>query len=78
MFIVMNKREIIVMVKSGSIIRSVESFGDNRFLVKLELTEHNQINLEIPKILAPELGIPPKNFELISGVDKNIKIFKIF
>ncbi len=74
----MNKREIIVMVKSGSLKRSVESFGDNRFLVRIELTEHNQINLEIPKILAPELGMPPKSFELISGFDKDIKIFRIY
>ncbi|MFA4952850.1 MAG: hypothetical protein WC584_01355 [Candidatus Pacearchaeota archaeon] len=74
----MNRREITVMVKPGSLIPSVESFGDNRFLVRLELNEHNQINLEIPKILATELGIPPKNFELISGADKNIKIFKIY
>ena len=74
----MNKREITVMIKSGSLRRSVESFGDNRFLVRLELTEHNQINLEIPKILSPELGISPKDFELISGADKNIKIFRIY
>ena len=74
----MNKREITVMVKSGSLGRSVESFGDNRFLVRLEPMEQNQINLEIPKMLSSGLGIPPKDFELISGFDKNIKIFKIF
>lgn len=74
----MNKREIIVMVKPESLKTSVESFGDNRFLIRLELKEQDKINLEIPKILAPELGIPPKNFELISGFDKNIKIFRIY
>lgn len=74
----MNRREINVMVKPGSLIKSVESFGDNRFLVRLESMEQSQINLEIPKILSKEMGIPPNQFELISGANGNIKIFKIF
>ena len=39
----MNKREITVMVKAGSLGRSVESFGDNRFLVRIEPMEQDKI-----------------------------------
>lgn len=74
----MNRREIVVMVKPGSLTTDVESFGDNRFLVRTIIKEHDKINLEIPRVLSSELGIPPKNFELISGLEKNIKIFRIF
>lgn len=74
----MNKREVNVMVKSGSLKRSIESFGDNRFLVKTELTDQNQINQEIPKLLSKEMGIPPTQFELISGANGNIKVYQIY
>lgn len=74
----MNKREINVMVKPGSLKNSIELFGDNRFLIKTELTDHNKINEEIKKILAPKLGIPPREIELIKGINENIKIFKIY
>ncbi len=74
----MNQREVTVMVKPGSFKRSVESFGDNKFLVKIEFKEHSQINSELPKMLAPRLGIPPKSFQLVSGFEKDIKIFEIY
>lgn len=59
-------RDINVMVKPGTLKTSVESFGDNRFLIKVELTDHSKINEEIPKMLSREMGIPPNQFELIS------------
>jgi len=69
---------VTVMVKFGNLKNSVESFGDNKFLVKTELKEHSRINSELPAMLSHKLGIPPKNFKLISGFEKNIKIFKIY
>ncbi len=70
-------RDINIMVKPGSLKTSIEPFGDNRFLIRTTLTSHDQINLEIPKILSTKMGLPPQRFQLVNGIDENIKNYRI-
>lgn len=70
-------RDINVMVRPGSIRPSIEPFGDNRFLIKTNLTNHDQINEEIPRLLATKLGVPAARIVLVNGIDNNTKNFRI-
>ena len=71
------KTDIIVKVKIGSLKRSIENFGENRYLIKTDFVKDEDVNKDVIFMLSKYMGVPPNRFQLINGFDKEDKIFKI-
>jgi len=67
-----------VKVKTNSSKQSVESFGNDRYLVHVKSApENNEANVEVIKLLSKELGISPKAFHINFGKTFDEKLIKI-
>ena len=66
--------KIIIKVKSGSLKRSIESFGNNRYLIKTTETENVKINEEVIFMLSKYTGTPQQRFNIIKGLNSEDKI----
>lgn len=69
--------EIVVKVKSGSLKGSIENFGANRYLIKTDSINHNEINKDRTFMLSKTLGIPKHRLALKSGLEREDKVFQI-
>lgn len=70
-------KDVIVKVIAGSSKNYIEHFGDNRFLVKVQATEHSEINKDVVEALSKYTGTPPERIKIICGHGTQNKIFKI-
>lgn len=68
-------REVIVKVKPGNMRRSIENFGNGRFLVRAGGQTHQEINKEIIEMLSRYLGHPKSRIQIKSGIDSEDKVF---
>lgn len=67
-----------VKVKPNSSKQSVESFGDNRYLVHVKSSpENGEANVEVIKLLSKELGVPPKALHINFGKTAHDKIIEV-
>lgn len=67
-----------VKVKTNSSKQSVESFGDNRYLVHVKSSpENNEANVELLKLLSKELGVPPKALHINFGRTSDEKLVEV-
>ncbi|HLD98530.1 MAG TPA: hypothetical protein VI815_04345 [Candidatus Nanoarchaeia archaeon] len=71
------RNKFIVMVKSGSLKRSIENFGANRYLVKTNLVDNQEVNKDVLFMLSKTLGLPEERVILVSGENSDNKIFQI-
>ncbi|MEK6891125.1 MAG: hypothetical protein AABX03_03215 [Nanoarchaeota archaeon] len=69
--------KITVMVKSGSLKRSIENFGGGRYLVKTNMTDHPEINTDVLFMLSRTLGLPQDRIVLVAGETSENKLFQI-
>ncbi len=70
-------REVVVHVKLGSVKRSIENFGANRYLIKTDLVNHAEVNKDVIFMLSKYMGLPENRFSLIKGEEKEDKVFSI-
>jgi len=67
-----------IKVKPNSSKQSIESFGDNRYLVYLKSPpENNRANTELINFLSKEFGTPYKNINIKVGKTSDKKIIEI-
>lgn len=71
------RNKVTVMVKSGSLKRSIENFGGNRYLVKTNQIEHQEINKDVLFMLSRTLGLPEDRIILVAGESSDNKLFQI-
>ena len=71
------KSEATVRVRPGSSVNKIESFGNDRYLVKVTSTNHNEINSELKEIFSHYFGVPAPRIQIVSGIDKNDKKIRI-
>ena len=70
--------KIRVKVKPNSSKQSVESFGDNRYLVHVKSApENNEANVEVMKLLSKELGVPATALHITFGKTGHDKIIEV-
>jgi uncharacterized protein len=67
-----------VKVKPNSSKQSVESFGNDRYLVHVKSApENDKANIEMIKLLSKHLGVPEKSFHINFGRTSHEKIIDI-
>ena len=67
-----------IKVKPNSPKRSIESFGNNRYLVYLkEPPENNRANMELINFLSKEFGTPVSMIKIKSGRNSHNKVVEI-
>lgn len=67
-----------VKVKPRSGKRSVESFGDNKYLIYLkEEPENNKANIELINLLSRYFGIPISKIRIKTGLHNNEKTIEL-
>ena len=71
------KSDVIVKVKPGSIKRSIEHFGENRYLIKTDSINNDEINKDVLFMLSKYMGVPTTKLEFKSGISSNDKILQI-
>ncbi|MFA6022713.1 MAG: hypothetical protein WC781_01355 [Candidatus Pacearchaeota archaeon] len=71
------KGDIVVKVKLGSMKKSIENFGADRYLIKTDSTEHNTANRDIVTMLSRYMGIPENKIILKSGLASEDKVFQL-
>ena len=71
--------EIIVMVRAGSTIDSIEYFGNSRYLIRVKEKEEEmeKLNQKVIGIISKYAGVPTHKIKVISEKGNHIKIFKI-
>ncbi|MFA5993233.1 MAG: DUF167 family protein [Candidatus Pacearchaeota archaeon] len=68
-------REVVVKVKPGNMRRSIENFGNGRFLARVGSKTHPEMNAEVIEMLAKYLGHPESRIQIKSGIDSEDKVF---
>ncbi|MEK6873762.1 MAG: hypothetical protein AABW91_02865 [Nanoarchaeota archaeon] len=71
------KSDVVVKVKSGSIKRSIENFGENRYLIKTDAISNDEVNKDVLFMLSKCMGIPLSKFEFKSGLSSDDKVLQI-
>ena len=71
------KGEITVLVRVGNLKRSIEHFGNNRYLCRVESQTEDAKIAEILEMLSKYMGIPVGRFQLKSGIGSDIKVFEL-
>lgn len=75
---IVNKMLLHIKVKPNSSKQSIESFGDNRYLVYLKSApENDKANTELINFLSKEFGTPHKNINIKFGRTSDKKIIEI-
>lgn len=69
--------DIIVKVKAGGNRRSIEHFGNDRYLVRTDLTNHEDINKEVVMLLSKYMSVPEHRIVLKSGATSEDKVFQL-
>lgn len=69
--------EITVLVRSGNMKRSIENFGSNRYLCRVESQSEDAKIAEILDMLSKYMGIPVGRFQLKSGIGSDTKVFQL-
>lgn len=64
------------MAKAGSSKQSIESFGNNRYLVYARSESNSMVNSELVEMLSKYLGTPSNRITLIKDTVKE-KVFEI-
>ncbi len=68
---------ITIKVKLESLKNSIEYFGSDRYLIKVQASNHYEANKLMLEMLSKYTGIPPQRFEFIRGLDSEDKLLKI-
>ena len=68
-------REVIVKVKPGNMKRSIENFGNGRFLARVGGQTSQEINKEVIVMLSKYLGHPEARIQIKSVIDSEDKVF---
>jgi len=69
---------ITVKVKTKSGKRSIESFGNNRYLVYLkEEPENNKANIELLNFLSKQFGVPATKIKIKTGLHHDEKMIEL-
>ena len=69
---------IYIKVKPNSGKRSIESFGNNRYLVYLsEPPENDKANIELTSMLSKYFGVPPAKIVIKHGRSGDNKMIEI-
>jgi uncharacterized protein YggU (UPF0235/DUF167 family) len=68
---------ITIKVKLDSLKNSIEYFGSDRYLVKVQASNHNEANKLMIDMLSKYTGISPNRFEFIRGLDSEDKLVRI-
>ncbi|OIO43455.1 hypothetical protein COU56_00525 [Candidatus Pacearchaeota archaeon CG10_big_fil_rev_8_21_14_0_10_31_9] len=71
------KSDVVVKVKPGSIKKSIEHFGENRYLIKTDSVNNDEINGDVLFMLSKYMGLPPNRLEFKSGISTNDKVLQI-
>lgn len=66
-----------VMVKSGTNKRSIENFGNNRYLIKTNSISNEDVNKDVIFMLSRTIGLPEDKLALVAGMNQEQKIFQI-
>jgi len=67
-----------VRVKPNCNEESIESFGNNMYLIRLtEPAEDNEANIELIRMLSKHFGVPYKNIIIKSGLIGRDKIIEV-
>ena len=70
-------RKITIKVKPGSLKRSIETFGSDRYLIKTTETDNIKVNEDILFMLSKYIGAPQHRLKIIAGVNSDDKIIVI-
>ena len=70
-------RKITIKVKPGSLKRSIETFGSDRYLIKTTETENTKVNEDIIFMLSKYTGTPQQRLRIVAGVNSDDKIITI-
>lgn len=68
---------IVVRVKSRTTKKSIEYFGNDRYLIKTESDDHNIINKEVVEMLSKYMGLAPNRIILKAGFSNQDKLLQI-
>lgn len=71
------KSDVIVKVKTGSTKKSIEHFGENRYLIKSESVEDDLVNKDVLFMLSKYMGLPPNKFGFKPGINSEDKVLQI-
>ena len=71
------KSDVVVKVKHGSVKRSIEHFGENRYLIKTDSINNDEINRDVLFMLSKYMGVPISKFEFKLGISSNDKVLQI-
>lgn len=70
-------KDIIIKVKSGGSKKSIENFGNNRYLIRTDLLNHKEVNKEVIVMISKYMGIPENRFFMKSGLESEDKIVQL-
>ena len=70
-------RKITIKVKPGSLKRSIETFGSDRYLIKTTETDNIKVNEDILFMLSKYTGTLQQRLRIIAGVNSDDKIIVI-
>ncbi|MBI2629346.1 DUF167 domain-containing protein [Candidatus Pacearchaeota archaeon] len=70
-------RKITIKVKPGSLKRSIETFGSDRYLIKTTETDNAKVNEDILFMLSKYTGTPQHRLRIIAGINSDDKIITI-
>lgn len=66
-----------IRVKTGCSEKSIEEFGNNRYVVHLTCEPyHNQANAELINFFAKHVGVPPLKLKIVSGLTNKDKVLE--
>ncbi len=67
------RSEATVRVRPGSSVNKIESFGNDRFLVKVTSTNHDDINNDLKEMFSHYFGVPASKILITAGFEENDK-----
>jgi len=68
---------ITIRVKLNSLKNSIEYFGSDRYLIKVQTNNHDEANKIMIDMLSRYTGISPRKFEFVRGITSEDKLLRI-